>query len=197
MLHGRTRAEVEQQAVQLQALLGSACRSHDILYSTAILKKTGLRLNAGSAGKSGRRKFCVVDWNRDGKLLWKHSMQEEFGRRADETLALPPEEGRHRAEADRRADATASLPPAAKAARAAERDRQMEMAEQRRLLEAGKLHGHCMTVNGKTQADNVAKELNAGTDKGDQAKEERKREILERFKDKARSDRQNDRGRGR
>jgi hypothetical protein len=29
---------------------------------------TGLRLNAGSAGKSGRRKFCVVDWNRDGKL---------------------------------------------------------------------------------------------------------------------------------
>ena len=49
----------------------------------------------------------------------------------------------------------------------------------------------------KTQADNVAKELNAGTDKGDQAKEERKREILERFKDKARSDRQNDRGRGR
>ena len=49
----------------------------------------------------------------------------------------------------------------------------------------------------KTQADNVAKELNAGTDKGDQTKEERKREILERFKDKARSDRQNDRGRGR
>lgn len=44
MLHGRSRAEVEQQAVQLQELLGSACRGHDILYSTAILKKTGLRL---------------------------------------------------------------------------------------------------------------------------------------------------------
>ena len=44
MLHGRSRAEVEQQAVQLQALLGTACRGHDILYSTAILKKTGLRL---------------------------------------------------------------------------------------------------------------------------------------------------------
>lgn len=29
---------------------------------------TGLRLNAGTAGKSGRRKLCVVDWNRDGKL---------------------------------------------------------------------------------------------------------------------------------
>ena len=44
MLHGRSRAEVEQQAVQLRELLGSACRGHDILYSTAILKKTGLRL---------------------------------------------------------------------------------------------------------------------------------------------------------
>ncbi|ART47103.1 AsnC family transcriptional regulator [Acidovorax carolinensis] len=44
MLHGRSRAEVEQQAVQLQDLLGAACRGHDILYSTAILKKTGLRL---------------------------------------------------------------------------------------------------------------------------------------------------------
>ena len=44
MLHGRTRAEVEQQAVQLRELLGSACRGHDILYSSAILKKTGLRL---------------------------------------------------------------------------------------------------------------------------------------------------------
>ena len=44
MLFGRTRAEVEQQAVQLRELLGTACRGHDILYSTAILKKTGLRL---------------------------------------------------------------------------------------------------------------------------------------------------------
>lgn len=44
MLHGRTRAEVEQQAVQVAELLGPAYRSHDILYSSAILKKTGLRL---------------------------------------------------------------------------------------------------------------------------------------------------------
>jgi hypothetical protein len=27
-----------------------------------------LRLNAGAAGKSGRRKLCVVDWDGDGKL---------------------------------------------------------------------------------------------------------------------------------
>ncbi|HET7524506.1 MAG TPA: Lrp/AsnC family transcriptional regulator [Burkholderiaceae bacterium] len=46
MLHGRSRDEVEQQAGRIEALLGSACRGHDILYSTAILKKTGLRLPA-------------------------------------------------------------------------------------------------------------------------------------------------------
>ena len=51
MLHGRTRAEVEHQAVQLKQLLGNACHGHDILYSTAILKKTGLRLNHPSSVK--------------------------------------------------------------------------------------------------------------------------------------------------
>ena len=35
----------------------------------------------------------------------------------------------------------------------------------------------------------MAKELNTGTDKGDQAKEARKRELLEQFKEKARTDR--------
>ena len=44
MLHGRTQEEVERQAREVAALLGNACRAHDILYSTAILKKTGLRL---------------------------------------------------------------------------------------------------------------------------------------------------------
>ncbi len=44
MLRGRSRAEVEQQREALRRLLGSASRSDDILYSTAILKKTGLRL---------------------------------------------------------------------------------------------------------------------------------------------------------
>ena len=27
-----------------------------------------LRLNAGIAGKSGRRKICIMDWDQDGKL---------------------------------------------------------------------------------------------------------------------------------
>jgi DNA-binding Lrp family transcriptional regulator len=44
MVHGRTRAEVETKVAAIAALLGEACRAHDVLYSTRILKKTGLRL---------------------------------------------------------------------------------------------------------------------------------------------------------
>jgi len=44
MVHGRSRAEVEEQVARIAALLGSVCRRHDILYSSRILKKTGLRL---------------------------------------------------------------------------------------------------------------------------------------------------------
>jgi DNA-binding Lrp family transcriptional regulator len=44
MLHGRSRDEVERQAAEVARLLGTACRAHEVLYSTAILKKTGLRL---------------------------------------------------------------------------------------------------------------------------------------------------------
>lgn len=44
MLHGRSRAEVEAKRAEVAALLGAACRSNDILYSTRILKKSGMRL---------------------------------------------------------------------------------------------------------------------------------------------------------
>ena len=47
MVHGHSKAEVEAQRAQIAALLGPACRSNDILYSTRILKKTGLRLTKG------------------------------------------------------------------------------------------------------------------------------------------------------
>jgi DNA-binding Lrp family transcriptional regulator len=47
MLHGRSRDEVQAQAEQVGQRLGAACRGHDILYSSAILKKTGLRLREG------------------------------------------------------------------------------------------------------------------------------------------------------
>lgn len=43
MVHGRDRAEVEAQVDAIAALLGDAARAHDVLYSTRILKKTGLR----------------------------------------------------------------------------------------------------------------------------------------------------------
>jgi DNA-binding Lrp family transcriptional regulator len=45
MVHGHDRAEAEQQALQIAELLGDACRAHEILYSTRILKKTGLRIS--------------------------------------------------------------------------------------------------------------------------------------------------------
>ncbi len=44
MVHGADRAEVEAKRAEIAALLGAACRASDILYSTRILKKTGLRL---------------------------------------------------------------------------------------------------------------------------------------------------------
>lgn len=44
MVHGQTRAAVATEVMRIATLLGPACRSHDVLYSTAILKKAGLRL---------------------------------------------------------------------------------------------------------------------------------------------------------
>ena len=46
MVHGRDRAEVEAKVAEIARLLGEADRGHEILYSTRILKKTGLRINA-------------------------------------------------------------------------------------------------------------------------------------------------------
>lgn len=45
MLHGKDRSEVEAQAQRILAMLGPSAREHRILYSTRILKKTGLRLS--------------------------------------------------------------------------------------------------------------------------------------------------------
>ncbi len=44
MLHGHSRDEVEEKRAQVAELLGDACRGHEVLYSTRILKKQGLRL---------------------------------------------------------------------------------------------------------------------------------------------------------
>lgn len=50
MVHGRDRAEADAKAAEIAALLGDACRGHDVLYSTRILKKTGLRFAFGATG---------------------------------------------------------------------------------------------------------------------------------------------------
>ncbi|HYA38490.1 MAG TPA: AsnC family transcriptional regulator [Candidatus Methylomirabilis sp.] len=44
MVHGRDRAEVEAKVARIAELLGEADRGHAVLYSTRILKKTGLRI---------------------------------------------------------------------------------------------------------------------------------------------------------
>jgi len=44
MVHGRTRSEVEEKVSWIAKLVGSASSGHTILYSSKILKKTGIRL---------------------------------------------------------------------------------------------------------------------------------------------------------
>jgi DNA-binding Lrp family transcriptional regulator len=44
MVHGTSRAEVQAKVAEIAALLGADCRAFDVLFSTSILKKTGLRI---------------------------------------------------------------------------------------------------------------------------------------------------------
>lgn len=44
MVHGHDRDEVNIKVAQISEMLGDDCRQHDVLFSSAILKKTGLRL---------------------------------------------------------------------------------------------------------------------------------------------------------
>jgi len=46
MLHGHTRDEVNAKTEHIASLLGNSCAAHETLFSTAVLKKTGLRLAA-------------------------------------------------------------------------------------------------------------------------------------------------------
>ncbi|MGD2075539.1 MAG: Lrp/AsnC family transcriptional regulator [Gammaproteobacteria bacterium] len=47
MVHGRSREEVRGKVAQIATLLGDRVRGYDVLFSTRILKKTGLRLSGG------------------------------------------------------------------------------------------------------------------------------------------------------
>jgi DNA-binding Lrp family transcriptional regulator len=44
MVHGRTREEVADKVTRIASVLGDWDRGHDVLFSTRILKKTGLRI---------------------------------------------------------------------------------------------------------------------------------------------------------
>ena len=44
MVHGRNRAEVDEKVNHIANLLGANDRGHEVLFSTRILKKTGLRI---------------------------------------------------------------------------------------------------------------------------------------------------------
>jgi DNA-binding Lrp family transcriptional regulator len=46
MVHGRDREEAAGKIEAIAAMLGDACRAHEVLYSTRILKKTGVRIGA-------------------------------------------------------------------------------------------------------------------------------------------------------
>lgn len=49
MVHGRDRQEVEGKVATIARMLGDRVRGFEVLYSTRILKKTGLRLRRGDA----------------------------------------------------------------------------------------------------------------------------------------------------
>lgn len=46
MVHGRERPLVEQRVAEIAEMLGDALKQHKILYSSRILKKTGLRIGS-------------------------------------------------------------------------------------------------------------------------------------------------------
>jgi len=45
MVHGKSREEVAEKVEHISQLLGENDLGHDVLFSTKILKKTGLRIN--------------------------------------------------------------------------------------------------------------------------------------------------------
>ena len=44
MVHGKTREETADHVAEISDLLGASVRAHEVLYSTRILKKSGLRI---------------------------------------------------------------------------------------------------------------------------------------------------------
>ncbi|QBF26471.1 Lrp/AsnC family transcriptional regulator [Pseudomonas tructae] len=51
MVHGRSATEIDSYREHLRYLLGNACRADEMLVSSRILKKTGIRLPASALGQ--------------------------------------------------------------------------------------------------------------------------------------------------
>ncbi|GAB6388987.1 hypothetical protein STUTZSP0542_25260 [Stutzerimonas marianensis] len=49
MIHGRSADEIDAYRAEIRRLLGDTCRLDDMLVSSRILKKTGLRVGAGAS----------------------------------------------------------------------------------------------------------------------------------------------------
>jgi siroheme decarboxylase len=52
MIHGRSRSEVDELAAIVRRRLGSACHAHETIFSTRVLKKSGMRLGGAWADAS-------------------------------------------------------------------------------------------------------------------------------------------------
>lgn len=50
MVHGTSAGEVEHKTQEIARLIGAACRDSDVLLSTRVLKKTGLRIKPDASG---------------------------------------------------------------------------------------------------------------------------------------------------
>jgi DNA-binding Lrp family transcriptional regulator len=46
MVHARDRQHADSKITEIEDVVGSACRAHDVIFSRRILKKTGLRLSS-------------------------------------------------------------------------------------------------------------------------------------------------------
>lgn len=53
MVHGRSAGEVEGKTAAIADLLGASCRGRDVLLSTRILKKTGMRIRPAAGRDAG------------------------------------------------------------------------------------------------------------------------------------------------
>lgn len=61
MVHGKSKKEVAVYIEKIAALLGEHCRASDVLYSTKILKKTGLRISADKATDSDSTESNAIE----------------------------------------------------------------------------------------------------------------------------------------